>query len=80
MVKYFKQFNSFQYFPICKHNKALKQTRNKMCKNISEYSKTMIGGAGMAQRVCNGLPRDGPGSIPDGNGVKTKLHVLCKGQ
>ena len=32
------------------------------------------------QRSASNLPRDGPGSIPDGNGVKTELHVLCKGQ
>ena len=26
---------------------------------------------------CHKTPR---GSIPDGNGVKTELHILCKGQ
>ena len=26
---------------------------------------------------CNAVDR---GSIPDGNGVKAELHVLCKGQ
>ena len=37
-------------------------------------------GAGVAQRLCNGLSRDGRGSIPGGDGVKTELHVLRKGQ
>ena len=30
------------------------------------------GGAGLAQ--CNELPRDGPGSIPGEDGVKTELR------
>ena len=39
-------------------------------------------GAGMAQaqRLCNGLLRVGPGSIPSGYGVKTELRILRKGQ
>ena len=35
-------------------------------------------GAGVVQRLCNGLPRDGPGS--NGNGVKIELNVFRKGQ
>ena len=39
-----------------------------------------MSGAGVAQRLWNGLPHDGQGSIPGGKGVKTGLHVLWKGQ
>ena len=37
----------------------------------------------MAQRLCNGLPRDVQDFeilIRGGNGVKTELHVLRKGR
>ena len=37
-------------------------------------------GAVVAQRLCNGLPHSNQGWIPGGKGVKTKLHVLRKGQ
>ena len=39
----------------------------------------LLGGAGVAQWLCNGLPRDGPG-FDGGNGVKIELQVLRKGQ
>ena len=34
----------------------------------------------VAQRLCNGLPRNDSDSIPGGNGVKTELNVLRKEQ
>ena len=39
-------------------------------------------GAGVVQRLCNGLPRDSPGfdSRWEWSGVKTELHILYKGQ
>ena len=43
--------------------------------NIHTYN-----GPGVAQRLCNGLLRNDRSSIPGGDGVKTKLHVLRKGQ
>ena len=37
-------------------------------------------GAGVAQRWCNGLPRNDPGFDSRWYGVKTELHILRKGQ
>ena len=39
-------------------------------------------GAGVAQRLCNGLPLDGPGLISGGYGIITEIYVyvLRKGQ
>ena len=34
----------------------------------------------MEQQLCNGLPATTRGWIPHGDGVKTELHVLHKGQ
>ena len=42
--------------------------------------KHVISEAGVAQGKCNRLPRDGRGSIPGGNGVKTEHHIIHKGQ
>ena len=44
---------------------------------LAQYN---ISGAGVAQWLCDGLQVTGRGSIPSGNGVKTELHLLRKGQ